>query len=220
MVVKVLLIICGYLCGSICFAYLAGRLCRAIDLRQYGSRKLSASNVYEYLGFPGMALVGIADIAKAALPTWLVLYWGYALPIAVLVGLAAMVGHNWSLYLGLKGGRGIGAAMGLLLVVFPLGVLWVLVWVALGRLKPHAAAVPALLGLISLPILAGAMGQPTATVWACLGMLLITIAKRIEGNREELPAGDGARAVLWRRLFLDRDISDFDVWARQTPIAD
>jgi glycerol-3-phosphate acyltransferase PlsY len=216
---QALWILLGYLCGSVSFAYLVGRVGRAMDLRRYGSRKLSASNVYTFLGFGGMALAGILDIAKAALPTWLALRLGHGLAVAVGAGLAAMVGHNWPLFFGFKGGRGISTALGLLLCVFPWGALWILGWVAAGRLMPHAAAAPALLGFISLPFFAASLGQPSATVWACLGMLLLTIIKRLEGNRQPIPPQEGTWRVLWRRLVLDRDIADFEAWIHHRPNA-
>ena len=211
------LILLGYLSGSVSFAYLAGRL-RKIDLRQYGGGKLSGSNVYHQVGLGGMVLVGILDIAKAAAPSWLCLKLGYALWVTVLAGLAAMLGHNWSLYLGLQGGRGIGAAVGALLVVFPWGALWVLVSVLAGRLAPHAAAVPALAGFVGLPLFAIGSRQPEATVWGCWGMLALVVLKRLEGNRRPI-AGDTWR-VLLRRLTLDRDIADFETWIGQRPGAE
>lgn len=214
---QVPLLLLGYLCGSISIAYLAGRVGRAIDLRRYGSRKLSASNVYTYLGFGGMALVGILDIAKTMLPVWLSMQLERTLAVTVLVGLAAMLGHNWPLFLGFRGGRGIGPALGLLLCVFPQGAVWLLAWVILGRLAPRAAAVPALLGFVKLPLLAGWLGQPAATVWGSWGMLFITVVKRLEGNRLPLPAHDSVWRALLRRLILDRDIVDFDAWSQYTP---
>ena len=211
------LILLGYLCGSISFAYLLGRAARAIDLRRYGSRKLSASNVYNYLGFGGMALVGILDIGKTALPVWISMQLQHTLAVPVLVGLAAMIGHNWSLFLGFEGGRGISTALGLFLCLFPQGALWLLAWLAAGRLVPHAAAVPALVGFAKLPFLAMWLNEPAATVWGSWGMLLITIVKRLEGNRQPLPAHESRRRVLLRRLILDRDIADFEAWSRYSP---
>lgn len=215
-----LLIVFGYLCGSVSFAYLSARLWRGIDLRKYGSGKLSGSNVYHHVSRPAIVLVGLLDLGKATLPTWLGLRWELGLPTAVAAGLAAMIGHNWSLFLGLTGGRGLAAAVGLLLIVFPWGVLWILAWVALGRLAPKRAAVPALLGVVALPLFAYATGQPEAAVWGCLGILIITIIKRMEANREPLPPGRERWGVLFRRLLLDRDISDFDAWMQRTPSAD
>jgi hypothetical protein len=85
---------------------------------------------------------------------------------------------------------------------------------------PHAAAGPALLGFIGLPLFALWLRQPPATVWGCLGMLLLTILKRLEGNRQPIPPQESAWRVLWRRLVLDRDIADFEAWIRHAPNAD
>lgn len=219
LVAKGLLLLAGYCSGSLSFAYIFGRVFKSVDLRQYGSRKLSASNVYEQFGLFAMILVGILDLVKAIWPSWLALRLGFGLPVAVMAGIAAMIGHNWSIFLRFQGGRGIGAALGTLLVVFPWGAAWLLGWVAFGRLMPHAAAAPALLAFTTLPILANLLHQPTATVWGCWAMLLITILKRIEANRTPLPTDTPRRGVLWRRLILDRDIDDFDAWAHRTPDA-
>ncbi len=210
-----LMILLGYLCGSISFSYLAGRLVRQIDLRQYGGGKLSGSNVYHQIGFLGMVVVGLLDIAKAAGPTWLCLRLGYTLGVAVLTGLAAMAGHSWSVFLGFQGGRGIATALGTLLVIFPRGTMWLLGSILIGRLVPHAAAVPALLGFTSLPLVAAITHQPEATIWGCWGMLVLVVLKRLEGNRR--PITEDKKRVLLRRLLLDRDLVDFDAWIAQRP---
>jgi len=214
---RMLLIVSGYVCGSVCFAYITGRLGQAIDLRQHGSRKLSGSNVYETMGFPAMVATGIGDIGKAVLPTWLAMRLGFGLPTMIMTGLAAMLGHNWSLFLRFKGGRGISTALGALLVVFPWGALWILAWTVLGGVKRHLAGVSALLGFVTLPLFAMAILQAPAVVWGCLGMLLIVILKRVEGNREPLPEAENRWRVIWRRLWLDRDLADHDAWAHRTP---
>ena len=215
-----LLVLGGYLCGSVSFAYICGRLVRNIDLRRYGSAKLSGSNVYHHVSLPAMIVVGLLDIGKAALPTWIGLRLGLGLPAAILAGLAAMVGHNWSLFLRLTGGRGIGTATGVLLVVFPWGFPWVLGWLILGRLMPRAAAAPALLGFITLPFFAHLAGQAASTVRGCLAMLTITVIKRLEANRAPLPSGPERWATLGRRLVLDRDRADWDSWIQRVPGAD
>ncbi|OGO04641.1 MAG: hypothetical protein A2Y73_00285 [Chloroflexi bacterium RBG_13_56_8] len=220
MIERALLILSGYLIGSVSFAYLAGRLLRGIDLRKYGSGKLSGSNVYHHVSRPAIVLVGLLDIGKAVLPTWLGLQWELGLPTAVAAGLAAMIGHNWSLFLGFAGGRGLGSAGGMLLVVFYWGAFWMLAWVILSRLAPKKAAAPALLGVATLPILAYLLDYPLPTVWGCMGILVIAILKRLEANRDPLPAGSKRWSVLLNRLLLDRDIADFDAWMARTPQTD
>ena len=213
---RLLWIVAGYLMGSIPFAYLAGRLLRGIDIRHYGTKTVGGSNVFENVSKPAVVVVGVLDMTKAGLATWLGLRLGLGLPIALLSGLAAVAGHNWPITLHFHGGRGIGACLGILFVVFPLGFLWMLLTLLSGWLLSNAML--PLLGFITLPALAFYSGQPIAMAWAGVGMLLLTIAKRIEANRSPLPRAHAERRdVLLRRLLLDRDIEDWKVWAHRKP---
>jgi len=209
----------GYLCGSVSFAYLAGRLLRGIDLRRYGSHTLGGSNVGQHISRLWMIVVGLLDVSKAALPTWLALHLGLGLATALAAGVAAILGHNWSLFIGFKGGRGISTCLGVLLVAFPWGVAWILGFMAIGFVL-KLLAIFALFGFLTLPFLAQEMSQPPEIVMACAAMLLITIIKRLEGNREPLPAGRERRAALARRLFLDRDIASGKAWVEQQALPD
>jgi glycerol-3-phosphate acyltransferase PlsY len=212
---RVLVVLSGYLTGSIPFAYLAGRLIRGIDIRQYGSRAVTGSNVYENVSRPAVIVVGLLDMGKAALPTWLGLRLGLGLPTALAAGLAAVIGHNWPLYLGFHGGRGIGSCLGVLTVAFPPGLPWMLVALALGwRLRNPVLP---LAGFVTLPVFAHTIGQPPATVWACAAMLLLIVTKRLEANRQPLPEGREKWQILLRRLLLDRDIDDWETWAHRRP---
>lgn len=209
----------GYLLGSISFAWVVARL-RGMDLRYYGSRKLSGSNVYQFHGAAAMVAVGILDVAKAALPASVALAhrpdaWG-----AVAVGLGATVGHNWSIYLGFKGGRGVSTGLGMLLVIFWPGVAWLLGWLALGRLWPSRAALVGYVGILLLPVWAILLAWGAPAFWASTGFAAVTTLKRLEGNREPLPAGERWGPVLWRRLWLDRDVVDWDRWAAREPSDD
>jgi glycerol-3-phosphate acyltransferase PlsY len=207
-----LLIIAGYLVGSIPAAYLAGRWFKGIDLRQYGSGTVGGSMVWEHVARWAFIPAGLFDVGKAALPTWLGLRLDLGQPIAVAAGLAAVAGHNWPLYLRFTGGRGLGAFMGVLLVIFPWGDLWLVGWL-LGDSAPFA-----LVSLLAMPLFAHlAGGQPIVT-WASAGMLLLTLAKRLEANRRPLPPpGPEQRRVIWRRLFLDRDILSHRDWVQRRP---
>jgi glycerol-3-phosphate acyltransferase PlsY len=205
-------IILGYLLGSIPTAYLVGRAVRGIDLRHYGSGTVSGTAVYYHVARPLVVAVGLFDIAKGALPTWLALRLGLELPIAVLAGLAAIVGHNWPVFLSFVGGRGLGTFLGVLLIIFPWGFPWLLIWLTLGRLA-KVTAVGALLGLASLPFVMSFTGQPSAVILAALAMVALTAVKRLEANRLPLPAApQERRRVLWRRLWLDRDVPQKEAW--------
>ncbi len=213
MVVKsLLLIVCGYLLGSVPSAYLAGRWLKGIDLRRFGSGTVSGSMVWEHVAHWAVLPVGLFDIFKAGFPVWLGLHLRLPEAAAILAGLAAMIGHNWSLYLGFTGGRGLSPFLGVLLVVFPWGVPWLLVFLAIGYLLGDSAPW-ALLSLLLLPLFNRWMNGPTILDLAVVCMLLLTVIKRLEANRRPLPE-DGAerRAVLFRRLFFDRDIASHRDW--------
>jgi len=212
-----LLIAAGYLLGSIPAAYLVSRWSKGLDLRRYGSGTLSGSMVWEHVARWAILPVGLFDLGKAALPAWLGLRFGLGLPAAAAAGLAAVAGHNWPLYLGFIGGRGLSCFLGLLLVLFPWGALWLLAFLAAGwRLGDSAPW--ALAGLLTLPLLAHAIGGPEVVAPAVGAMLLLTLAKRLEANRRPLPPpGPEWRRVILRRLFLDRDTASHAEWIRRRP---
>jgi len=210
-------ILLGYLFGSIPTAYLVGRAVRGIDLRRYGAGTVSGTAVYYHVARPLVVAVGLFDIAKGALPTWLALRWGLGVPVAVVAGLAAVVGHNWPLFLGFVGGRGIGTFMGVLLVLFPWGFPWLLTWLALGRLI-GATAIGALLGLVGLPFVMRLMDRSSPVVLAGVAMVILTVVKRLEANRLPLPEDPKERRrVLWRRLWMDRDVARNEEWVHRVP---
>jgi len=215
--IPLLVVLFGCLLGSISSAYLAGRWLKGIDLRRYGSGTVSGTGVYKHVGKWAVVVVGLFDIAKGAFPTWLGLRLGLGLWVALAAGLAAVVGHNWPFYLGFKGGRGLATMMGILLVIFPWGALWLLAILGLGRLLHHTA-LAALGGVAMLPLLSWIAQQSPPVAWGCGGMLLLTVAKRLEANRLPLPpSGAKRRQVLLYRLLFDRDVGPREPWTERSP---
>ncbi len=206
----------AYLLGSMPTAFLLVRLLKGVDLRQYGSGNVGGSNAGIVLGQWALIVVGFIDIAKAVLPTWLALFpldLGYG--VAVATGLSIAVGHCWSIFLGFSGGRGLSTIVGTLLVVFPWGAAFVLLATFVGwRLKSTAGST---VGLLGLPFLSLALDMPAAVTWGCLAMIAITALKRLEANRAPLPKGPERWGVIWRRLWLDRDIADHKEWLARRP---
>jgi glycerol-3-phosphate acyltransferase PlsY len=129
--------------------------------------------------------------------------------------LAGTIGHNWSIFLGFTGGRGISGILGTLVVVFPWGALFLLLVMFVGwRLGSTAGST---VGILSLPLLSLLFDMPSAVIWGCVAWIVITALKRLEANRRPLPQGPERRGVIWRRLWLDRDIDDHEAWLARRP---
>jgi glycerol-3-phosphate acyltransferase PlsY len=217
-VIGLIIILLGYLLGSIPSAYIASHLLKGRDLRRYGSGTVSGSMVYEHVARWAVVPVGLFDVAKAALPAWLALHFSLGDTIAVAAGLAAAVGHNWPIYLNFTGGRGLSTFLGLLLVVFPWGVPWLLVPLAIGYFLFKDSPPFALFSMVTLPFLAYYLGSSSIIVWGTIIMLIIMIVKRLEANRRVLPRDRRERRlVLLRRLILDRDIRPHKEWINRQP---
>jgi glycerol-3-phosphate acyltransferase PlsY len=215
--ISILIILFGYLFGSIPTAYLTARWTKRMDLRQYGSGTVSGSMVYEHVSRWMVVPVGLFDIFKGVLPTWLAIQLGLGESVAVASGLAAVAGHNWPLYLKFSGGRGLSPFMGLLLVLFPWGAVWMLAFLgigfALGDSAPWAIA-----SMFTMPLMVYWMNGSVEIIGAIGGMLLLTFIKRLEANRRRLPPpGPERRIVLLRRLIYDRDIAHHQEWIRREP---
>lgn len=112
----------AYLLGSLPSAYLIGRWLKGIDLRDGGDGRMGAALVRRRVGMLASILVSIMDVGKGAAAVFLAQALGLPLPVAVTAGLAAVVGHNWSLFLHFKGGKGALATYGVLvyLMFWPL----------------------------------------------------------------------------------------------------
>jgi glycerol-3-phosphate acyltransferase PlsY len=153
----------SYLIGAIPTSYLAGRLFKGIDLREHGSRNLGATNVYRVLGWKYAIPVALVDVAKGAVPVWLAGAGGPELPLFPLYcGVAAVLGHVFSVFVGMTGGKGVATASGVVLALAPKALLAVLVvWALLVWLTGYVSlgsVVSAALFPVAAYFLEGARG--------------------------------------------------------------
>jgi glycerol-3-phosphate acyltransferase PlsY len=131
--IAVLLLVVGYLVGSIPVANAVGRRRGAPDLREVGDRNPGFWNARSVLDARDTTVVFVGDLTKGALPAALALVVDDRWVVAYLAGLAAMVGHAWPLFAGFRGGRSVLTWVGATAVIAPvptvlavagLGVVW------------------------------------------------------------------------------------------------
>ena len=112
-----LIVASGYLLGSIPTAYLAGRLLRGVDIRQTGDGNAGAANAFRQLGAGVGVGVFLVDAAKGALAVFIAQAANLPQVAVLLTGAAAVIGHNWPVFIAFRGGRGESTAIGVLLVL-------------------------------------------------------------------------------------------------------
>ncbi len=218
MEVFLLALLASYLFGSIPTSYLAARWTRGVDLRRLGSGNVGSSNLRRVVGKYPAALVGLADVFKGALPVFLAERAGWDLTRAGLLGLATICGHNWSLYLGFSGGRGLASTLGVLLITAPWAWILVVGGLAVGT-AVRRTALWAAIGLLLVPPTAAALGEPDTLVHLLLALVALAAAKRLVANGEPLPPANWKR-VLWNRLAYDRDVGPEEEWTERPQMRD
>lgn len=114
------LILVAYLFGSIPFGLLIGRFVKGIDIREHGSKNIGATNVFRTVGRPWGILALILDALKGVLACLFPLLLGaedLSVSLRLLLGVAAILGHSFPVWLKFKGGKGVATSLGVFLAV-------------------------------------------------------------------------------------------------------
>jgi len=148
-----LIILAGYLLGSIPTAYLAGRMQGVKDIRRAGDGNVGAQNAFRQLGPAAGLAVGIVDALKGALVIMAALAAGAPQAVVLLAGVAGVAGHNWPVFLHFRGGRGMSVTMGIfsVLITLPFLIAGVMAIAVLFRTKSVIKTSAVL--FISVPLL-------------------------------------------------------------------
>lgn len=150
----------SYALGSVPTGLWLGQWLRGIDIREHGSKNIGATNTLRVLGKTLGACALAGDIAKGLLPVLLfgrMTAWEH---LPLVCGMAAILGHTFSLYLGFKGGKGVATSTGVFLGLAP---------------------VPVIIGAVAFAVVVGATrmvsaGSITAAVVVCLAALLTPLS--------------------------------------------
>ena len=158
-----------YILGSIPWGFLITMAVKGLDIREFGSGMVGTSNVLRTAG-GSYALVSLAlDASKGMLAVALARMVGDTPMVLVVAGLAALAGHNWSVFLNFRGGRGIATGLGGLLVMEPISgtiaiacfipVTFLTRYLSLGSIASLFGAFLSMLGMVLL------LDSPTTYLW-------------------------------------------------------
>lgn len=204
---NLLLLLTGYLLGSIPSGWLAGRWLAGIDLRREGSGSTGATNVLRVVGRGPALVVLIVDVLKgtlavviarhvlsgaapaAASPAWQLDAW------VVAAGLAALAGHIWPIWLGGRGGKAVATGFGMLLgLAWPVGLACLGVFLAVLGLS-RIVSLSSVVAALALPLLMGLWSRaaPRPAYLALAVIAAAMVVWRHRGNLQRLLAGSEPR---------------------------
>lgn len=219
----IILIICAYLLGSVPSSYLAARS-RGIDLRKEGTSQVGGGNLWRTTSRKLGLTVGIFDFAKGMVMVWIAQLQGLDTGQQLVVGLAAIIGHNWPIFLRFHGGRGIATLLGIVMILPILNNIspWPSV-IAIGAvvfITPilRSSPLPVFFGAASLPLTTWIFQEEIAVIMAYLAAFLVIVIKRLtaQPSTEAIPISK--IRLLFNRLFFDRDITDRTAWVHRKPV--
>lgn len=171
----------AYLIGSVPWGFLITHGAKGLDIRQYGSGSIGASNVLRTAGGAMAAVALVLDLSKGMLAVFLARAVADTQIAEVSTGLAVLLGHNWSIFLGFHGGRGIVPGLGGLLIMSPIsGGLALAVFVPVTLLTRYLS-----------------LGSVCAVVGGFLAMLVLVLVDNTSATYL-LYTGLGGTIIIWQ----------------------
>lgn len=207
---------CCYLIGAIPISYLLGKFWAKIDIRTHGSRNVGASNLAVHGGINIGIIAGLMDCLIKG--TFTILFLDVILgmdPYFLLIAsMSVVAGHNWSIFIGFEGGRGIATAFGLLMgfqMWEEILVLTVFLGI-IGRLILYKdSGIWCFISFGSLPFLCFAFQEQTHIIVFSVLLGVMLILKRLMSNGNNIRKGS-LKSTLLCRLVFDRDIPSKTSW--------
>lgn len=209
----------SYFLGAVPTAYIVGKLVRGIDIREFGSGNVGASNLLHNVGRAWVVPLVLFDgLLKGSSPLLIGLY---ALDLdrgsaqLLIAPVLAIAGNNWSVFLKFTGGRGIAVVSGVLLVLAYRDLIVFVAIILGGWMILKNAGIGVLVALMFLSVSSLLFDGPSGITWFYVGLLALVVAKRLTSNWTTFPKDVGPGTVLLNRVMLDRDISDRHDWVHR-----
>jgi glycerol-3-phosphate acyltransferase PlsY len=217
-----LLAVAAYILGSVPLSFLAARR-RGVDLRRQGTQQVGGGNLWRTTSRKLGLLVGLYDLIKAAIMIEIAYQAGLNPSYQLLIGIAAVIGHNWPVFLRFHGGRGVATAMGTLIFLPIINYNEITTWpmvayfaVGFGALAvAKRTPVPVLMGLIMVPIVSAIAGEKPSLTLCYLALLVIIIIKRLTAQKITEMRPSSLWQLFFYRFLFDRDIRDRNAWVQR-----
>lgn len=198
-------VIVSYLIGAIPTAYIFGRALKGIDIRQHGSGNVGATNAFRILGKgPGTAVL-LLDVLKGAVVTSLVAdLFGQTDPLMrVILGIIVVCGHNWTVFLNFKGGKGIATSLGVLIgltiaiaSIRPVVLYTFLSWIVTFFVSGYVS-LASIIAAIILPVLALIFPQPFAVIMLSVILCVFVVLRHRPNITRLLERKEGRVRFPW-----------------------
>ncbi|MCL6459678.1 MAG: glycerol-3-phosphate 1-O-acyltransferase PlsY [Gorillibacterium sp.] len=164
----------SYLLGSISFSLIIGKMIKGIDIRQHGSGNAGATNTLRILGKGPAILVLSLDVCKGIGAVWLGRWLGGGeIWVEIACGIAVIIGHNWPVFFGFKGGKGIATTIGVLITLSFWPALFAGVFAILAIAVSRYVSVGSLLFTALMPVFLLLTESPIELFWASLIIALL-----------------------------------------------
>ncbi len=168
-------VVAGYLIGNIASSYFAGRLLKNIDIREHGSGNAGATNTFRVLGFKAGLAVFACDVVKGIMAALIGGWITGSLIGAIIAGCAAVIGHNWPIVLGFKGGKGIATSLGMMIAIFPLISFILFILAVLIILITRYVSLASIVAALLFPVLLVVFREPVEVLFFGLAISALAI---------------------------------------------
>jgi acyl phosphate:glycerol-3-phosphate acyltransferase len=185
--VAYLLVLIAYLLGSVPTGYILGSLA-GVDVRQAGSGNVGATNVARVVGKRHGIFTLIADVAKGFVPVFLALNLNFSPLATACVGIAAFLGHVYSVFLRFEGGKGVATALGVFLALAPWATLVLIMIFAAVFLATRIVSLSSMVAAVSAPLVLWIGSHPPIWIWMSV-FIAAMIVLRHRANIQRLLSG-------------------------------
>ncbi len=196
LILKILAMVAvSYLLGAIPTGFIIGKLTKNIDVREFGSGNVGAANVFRVLGIiPGIMTL-IIDIAKGLICASIIaafFHRGYSAQFynlfQIIAGTSSIIGHNWTIFLDFKGGKGVATSAGVFLAISPIPILLCIAVWGICALITRYVSLSSIVAAVSLPVFIGVFNFRIGNLaFGIIAAVFVVI--RHKGNIERLLNG-------------------------------